>query len=203
MKSLLTLILVGCATVVFAQDTIGYRVNPAKPKNAVQHKPLDPDLINEVSKTYSIKKHGFMKGAKFNTGLLEPLFAPDELENKSLLIVFWKGDCTDCLNNMAKLNPQFRALMRQKNTVLVSITPDNKNNALEAQRYTPMEHTDMISNGKTIVDRIGISNYPSFILTDANHRIKFALTGNDAQMYSLIRHHLIESTTGNKATLSP
>lgn len=203
MRSLIVLIFASIATASFGQDTIGYRVNPAKPRAAIQHKAIDPDSIGKYTATYGIKRQALMPGSMFNSKLLEPIFTASELEGKRLLIVFWKGDCDGCVENMARLNPQLRALMKEKNSVLISITPDNKNSALDVQRYTPMEHTDMISNGKSIIDKIGIKTFPAFIFTDANHKIEFALRGNEPEMYSLIKHHLINSTNSAKGRLSP
>ncbi len=194
MKLQLTLIFACFLSISYAQDTIGYRVNPIKIENRGQRQLPQIDVA-EVTEKYSIKKQALLAGSRFNTKVLEPVFSQPELNGKSILLIFWEGECNSCTENMSRLNPQLRALIKEKKSVLISVTPNNKEDALNVLRYTPVEHTDMISNAKNLIAKVGIQTYPAFILTDEDHKIKLAVSGNDREVYSLLRHHLRPAAT--------
>ncbi|RYF85739.1 MAG: redoxin domain-containing protein [Chitinophagaceae bacterium] len=121
---------------------------------------------------------------------MTPVFEAAELEGKKLVIVVWDTECNTCIRNMASLNPQLRQLIREKKASLISITPGTKERALEVLRYTPVEHTDMLASAKNLLSDLKIRQFPAVILTDRNHMITLAASGNDHEFYTLVKSGL-------------
>lgn len=196
MRTFITLLLVSICSIAYAQDTIGYRVGTTKNPYRPSQKPLPTIDVETVTEKFKLENPILNPGNVLNTRFLHPIFSQEELNNKSLVLVFWNKECDNCLDKMSILNTHLKNLMKDNKSLLISITPEKKEDALGILRDNPVSHTDLICNGKAIIEKLGITKFPTYVITDANHNIKLAVSGNDRELYALIRHYLKPSVNG-------
>lgn len=98
----------------------------------------------------------------------------DNLDGKALVLVFWAADCTPCTGAFSTLNNDFK----QTDIVTIAITADSKGVAERQLKETPLTASYLLNNAGKIFSSYGVFKWPTYIVTDKTHVIKFALAGN-------------------------
>jgi hypothetical protein len=95
------------------------------------------------------------------------------LDSKFVILDFWFVACLPCVADHQKITALFPGL-KQKKTEFISISNDDSfvkwKDYLEKHDYT-WQHYKKIMDGNSIIEQIGITTYPSYLLLDAKGKI--------------------------------
>ena len=100
-----------------------------------------------------------------------------DLDNKVIVLVFWKADCPPCSESFASLNEFFTQIYNPDHIVVIAITPDNEKIALAKLKEKPLVKARLLTDADDIIHYYQLNNYPAYVVADKDPIIRFALNG--------------------------
>ena len=113
----------------------------------------------------------------------------EDMNGKVIVLIFWYADCPPCTESFGSLNSFFKQMYNPQDLIIIAVTSNNEQIASAKLKQKPLLHTLLLSNARRISDFYQIKLYPSYIVTDKNHIIRFAVNGE-----SLITVPMLKST---------
>ena len=139
---------------------------------------LTPELRARVYKSIkpmlTISSGPLAEGSTLDISALLKHLKLDNLDGKALVLVFWAADCSPCTGAFSTLNDYFK----ETDVVTMAITADGKGVAERQLKETPLTATYLLNNAGKVFGSYGVFKWPTYIVTDRAHVIKFALAGN-------------------------
>lgn len=135
-------------------------------------------MMAEMVKRFASIKTGVL--AEGNTLDVNPLKNAIEQENfdgKAIVMVFWGVECPPCTESFETINGILKEF-KNPNLVSIGITSDNKDDAAEKLKQKPLLTTHLLTYAYKVSGAYGIYEFPTYVITDKNHVIKFAMTGS-------------------------
>lgn len=114
-----------------------------------------------------------------------------ELENKPIVLVFWNTGCWPCTELFEYIN-QFIENLPEKNFALLAVTGDNKQLASSTLNKFPFPSAKIVTDASSILQAYKLTTYPSFVVTDSNHMVKY--TGSGTGVMGLFKAAIVEHT---------
>jgi peroxiredoxin len=135
-------------------------------------------MMAEMVKRFASIKSGVL--AEGNTLDVKPLMNAIERENfegKAIVMIFWGVDCPPCTEGFETINGILNDF-KNPNLVSIGVTSDNKDDATEKLKQKPLLTTHSLTYAYKVSGVYGIYEFPTYIIADKNHVIKFAMTGS-------------------------
>jgi peroxiredoxin len=125
----------------------------------------------------AIKSPMLQENTQFNITPLTQAVSAEELNNKVIVLIFWNTDCSVCTESFSSLNAFLQQIHNPENLVVLAITPDPQEVAAAKLKEKPLHHAQLLSNAGPIAKGYQLYNYPSFVVADKNHIIRYAVSG--------------------------
>ncbi|HEY0244832.1 MAG TPA: TlpA disulfide reductase family protein [Mucilaginibacter sp.] len=101
----------------------------------------------------------------------------EDFNRKAVVIVFWYADCPPCTESFNSLNDIFGQINNPENLIVVAVTYDNEQIASAKLKQKPLMYARLLSNAGQIISAYQLTTYPSFVVADKDHIIRFAVSG--------------------------
>lgn len=151
---------------------------PGEPGSKQSLLKLTPELRARVFKTIkpmlTINSGPLGEGTRLDVNPLLKQLKLDNLDGKALVLIFWAADCSPCNGAFSTLNDYFK----ETDVITIAITADGKGVAERQLKETPLTATYLLNNAGKIFGSYGVFKWPTYVVTDKAHVIKFALAGN-------------------------
>lgn len=162
--------------------SISYNGNPALPDTKAFLKKISQeeqfkrfDMIKEHLK---IKNDYVAENKTLDIAPLSAFYEKEKLENKVIVLIFWYANCPPCTEDFADISEFIKQMDNPKDLLVLAITTDDQKTAKRKLEEKPLLYTELISSGRAIADAYQIKSYPSYIVTDKNHVIRYAMAGS-------------------------
>lgn len=129
------------------------------------------DLITKFTSIKSPFLHPLMP---LNTKPLTNKLDLNSLEGKVIVLVFWNVTCYPCIDSFTAIN-KFLTDLNDKNIAVVTITEDPEKHAIA--KLPDFKIAKHIFDASSIISEYKLTSYPSLVVTDKNHIIRYAVTG--------------------------
>jgi|GEM_PF-5783518 len=106
--------------------------------------------------------------------LTHTAFSADSLQGKPAVLNFWFTGCGPCIKEMPLLNRV--AAQYAGSVAFVAITRDEAATVTDFLKTHVFSFTQLVG-AKAIIDKMGVSSYPTTVLTDAKGIIRFVKVG--------------------------
>jgi len=127
-----------------------------------------------------IKSPVLQEGMSLNTMPLTRAINATELDGKVIVLIFWGADCPPCTESFASLNDFLKQIHNPEDLLLLAITPDDKEVADAKLKEKPLLYAQLLSNARSITKDYQLSTYPSFVVADKSHVIRYAISGSSS-----------------------
>lgn len=114
----------------------------------------------------------------------------EELNNKAIVLVFWAADCPPCTESFAEINDLVKKLSHPEDVVLIAITPDQEAVANAKLIQKPLSYSQLITNGRSVINDYQLRTFPTLVVTDKSHVIRFASSGSSIATASAFKKAL-------------
>lgn len=135
------------------------------------------EMYDRVKPMITIKEGFLREGLVLDTKPLLDELNGETLNKKAVLLIFWNVNCPPCTASFANFNDLFKTL-NNPDLVVISITPDRKNDVAEQLKKTPLNATYILNNAFRISGAYGIYQLPTFVFADKDHIINMAVRGS-------------------------
>ena len=125
----------------------------------------------------AIKSPLLQENTELNITPLIQAVSAEELTNKVIVLIFWNVDCSVCTESFGSLNAFLQQINNPENLVVLAITPDAQDVAAAKLKEKPLHHAQLLSNAGSIAKGYQLYSYPSFVVADKNHIIRYAVSG--------------------------
>ncbi len=126
---------------------------------------------------FNIPKSPMLKtGMTLDTDALMGNVKKRDLENKIIILVFWSKGCYPCTGSFGEINNFIQSLPNE-NIALLAITSENKQTASLKLAEFPFPAAKHIFDAANILQIYKLSTYPTLVVTDNNHVIKYSASG--------------------------
>lgn len=125
----------------------------------------------------AIKSPMLQENTEINITPLTQAVSAEELANKVIVLIFWNADCSACTESFGSLNAFLQQINNPENLVVLAITPDAQYVAAAKLKEKPLHHAQLLSNAGSIAKGYQLYSYPSFVVADKNHIIRYAVSG--------------------------
>lgn len=157
--------------------SIRKNLTPGSDGKKILFKLTNEEIIkrNELIAKFTMIKSPFLQPLmSLNTKALINKIDIKSLEGKVIVLVFWNITCYPCIDSFAPIN-KFLTSLNDNNIVVITITEDNEKDAIS--KLVDFKIAKHIYNASSIIDEYKLTSYPSMVVTDKNHIIKYAVTG--------------------------
>ncbi|ARS39021.1 hypothetical protein CA265_04750 [Sphingobacteriaceae bacterium GW460-11-11-14-LB5] len=162
--------------------SINYDGNPSLPTTKAFLKKISQEeqfkryeMIKEFMK---INNSAIAEGKTLDVSPLTAFYEKERLENKAIVLVFWYANCPPCTEDFADIGTFMKQVDNTKDLLVLAITTDEQKIAAAKLKEKPLLYAELISSGRAIADAYQIKSYPSYIVTDKNHVIRYAIAGS-------------------------
>jgi len=135
-------------------------------------------MYEQMKKFSTIKSLFLQEGTNLNTKPLTEVLSNTELENKVVVLIFWNPECPPCTESFADINEFFKQIHNPEDLVILAITAASKTDAQAKLKEKPLLYAQFINSASSIYNAYELNAYPSYVVTDKNHTIRFASTGS-------------------------
>lgn len=133
-----------------------------------------------IKERMAIKSPVLQEGLYLNTDPLKRALDTEELDGKVIVLIFWAADCPPCTESFAGLNDFLKQIHNPEDLLLLAITPDEKTVADAKLKEKPLLYAQLLSNARAIANDYQLSTYPSFVVADKSHVIRYAISGSSS-----------------------
>lgn len=162
--------------------TIRYNGPPTEPatkgflvKLSVQ---LQNQMYEQMKKLSTTKSLFLQEGSNLNTKPLTEVLSKAELENKVVVLIFWNPECPPCTESFADINEFFKQIHNPEDLVILAITTASKTDVQAKLKEKPLLYAQFINSASSVYNAYQLNAYPSYVVTDKSHTIRFASTGS-------------------------
>jgi peroxiredoxin len=180
--------------------TIKQSAPPGTPGVKAYLKKLDPQeslrLYEIVKPRIAIKSPLLQEGKILDITPFLGTINKEDFNKKAVVIVFWYADCPPCTESFNSINDIFRQINNPEDLIVIAVTYDDEKIASAKLLQKPLTYARLISNAGQIVHDYQLAIYPSFVVADKDHIIRFAVSGSSPitipMFKSTIRQILIQ-----------
>ncbi len=130
------------------------------------------------------------KGQKLDLRPFSEVLTTEDTDQKVKVLVFWSVYCPPCLESFQHLSEIFKQVKNPDELLVLAITGNNPQEARRKLEEKPLLYAKLISNGGTILNHYQLNSFPTYIITDKNDIITFAVDGIGPQVMNAIRTQL-------------
>jgi len=130
-----------------------------------------------IKQLMTIKSPLLHEGMELDVTPLLNVINRKDLDNKVVVLVFWNTGCPPCTESFASLNQFFTQIYNPDHIAVIAITPDDEKIALAKLKEKPLVNARLLTNAGDIIHYYQLNDYPSYVVTDKDHIIRFALSG--------------------------
>jgi peroxiredoxin len=135
------------------------------------------EMYNVAKQRMVVKSPLLQENTELNITPLTSALTAEELTNKVIVLIFWNTQCAVCTESFGSLNAFLQQINNPENLVVLAITPDPQDVADAKLKEKPLHHAQLLSNAGSIAKAYQLYDYPSFIVTDKSHIIRYAVSG--------------------------
>lgn len=163
---------------------------PGAPGTTMTIVKMDEDqkatMYSNIRRNLAIKSGVLKEGNVLDAAILNDAVEQENFEGKAIAMIFWNAGCPPCTASFENINDILKEL-NDARLVSVAVTNDSKNVAAAMLKQKPLLATHLISNGYKVSGAYGVYEYPTYVVTDKNHVIKFAMTGSSPLTLSIMK----------------
>jgi peroxiredoxin len=135
-------------------------------------------MYDILKKSGTIKSAFLQEGSSLNINPLLEGLTKAELDNKVIVLIFWDPECPPCTESFADINDFFKQIHNPEDLVILAITNTSKTNAQIKLKDKPLLYAQFMNSARSVYNAYQLNAYPSYVVTDKNHVIRFAHTGS-------------------------
>lgn len=133
-------------------------------------------MYEMVKPMITIKAGALREGSLMDVKPMMKALKNETLDKKAVLLIFWGVNCPPCTSVFGNFNDFFKEINNPE-LVTIGISNDDKYDAVEQLKKTPLNATYLLNDASRISGAYGIYEYPVYVLADKDHNIKFAMRG--------------------------
>ncbi len=152
-------------------------------------------MADMVMRNMAIKTGVLGQGKVLDLNPLKNALERENFDGKAILMVFWGVGCPPCTEGFSTLNDILKEF-KSSDVVSIGVTNDNKDDADNKLREKPLLATHSITGGYKVSGAYGVYEYPTIVVADRNHIIKFAITGSSPFTFTSIKSTLKAAVEG-------
>lgn len=134
------------------------------------------EMYEMVKSRITIKAGALREGGVMDVKPMMKALKNETLDKKAVLLIFWGVNCPPCTSVFGNLNDLFKEINGPE-LVTIGISNDEKEEANEQLKKTPLNATYLLNDASRISGAYGMDGYPVYVLADKDHNIKFAVRG--------------------------
>lgn len=138
----------------------------------------------------TIKSPLLKEGSTLDVTPLQQAFRDENFDKKVVILVFWNASCPPCTESFASINDLFRQINNPQNIEVIAITPDDEKTAIDKLKEKPLLYAKLISGGWAVMNAYQLKSYPSYVVADRDHVIRYAVTGNSSVTISMLKNSI-------------
>lgn len=135
-------------------------------------------MYDFLKERMAIKSPLLKENVELDIKPLAQVFTPEQLENKVIVMIFWNTECPPCTESFADINNFLKQIHNPEDLVIMAITSNTKEDAAVKLKEKPLLYAQLISNAGAIYNAYQLKSYPSYVVTDKKHIIRYAITGS-------------------------
>jgi thiol-disulfide isomerase/thioredoxin len=137
-------------------------------------------MYEPLRKSGAVKSPLLQEGSPLNIAPLLDVMTNTELNNKVVVLIFWHPECPPCTESFADINNFLKQIHNPEDLVVMAVTTAAKDAAVTKLKEKPLLYAQFIHNARTVYKAYQLNAYPSYIVTDKSHIIRFASTGSSS-----------------------
>jgi peroxiredoxin len=161
--------------------TIKLSAPPGTPGVKAYLQKIDPQeslrLYELIKPRIAIKSPLLQEGKVLDITPFLSIINKEDFEKKAVVIVFWYSDCPPCTDSFSSINDIFKQIDNPDDLIVIAVTYDDEKIASAKLKQKPLMYARLISNARQIVHDYQLATYPSFVIADKDHIIRFAVSG--------------------------
>jgi peroxiredoxin len=151
----------------------------------------DKYRMYQLMKTSTEIKSPYLKEEmQLNTTPLDKFYSPDQLKNKVIFLIFWYADCPPCTDSFEAINTILKKINNTNDLLVVAITGDLSDKALQKLKEKPLNYSDLISDARGIFNQYQLKSYPAYVVADKSGTIRFSNSGTSSQTIPALKNAL-------------
>lgn len=176
--------------------TISIRTTAAGSDGKPTLKKIDPKMrmmmYQMLKKQMAIKNSSLQPDKELDVTPLLEVINKDELDKKAIVLIFWNPDCPPCTESFATINAYFKQIHNPDNVVILAITAGDELRAAARLKQKPLLYARLIGGAGSIFNAYNVSTFPSYVVADKDHIIRFAVSGTGPVTMSAFKDTISE-----------